>query len=152
MKTIEKQKIIKKLSHTKQKKRMQILRKIKIWKFSRFFCCFTTKSPRRKTFHTFLFWIFNCFLQNLAQLSNEIREREAQDNLLRQQYGYDIGQLRSELENERLQRDKERDNLQNQIDDLTKELADTKENLQCQIDAERGARIQECDNIKDYFT
>ena len=90
--------------------------------------------------------------QNLAQLSNEIREREAQDNLLRQQYGYDIGQLRSELENERLQRDKERDNLQNQIDDLTKELADTKENLQCQIDAERGARIQECDNIKDYFT
>ena len=127
-------------------------KKDKIWKFSRFFFAVSQQKVQVGRHFIHFFWIFNCFLQNLAQLSNEIREREAQDNLLRQQYGYDIGQLRSELENERLQRDKERDHLQNQIDDLTKELADTKENLQCQIDAERGARIQECDNIKDYFT
>ena len=30
-----------------------------------------------------------------AQLNNEIREREEQDNLLRKQYGYDIGLLKT---------------------------------------------------------
>ena len=33
-----------------------------------------------------------------AQLNNEIREREEQDNLLRKQYGYDIGLLKTGTE------------------------------------------------------
>ena len=71
---------------------------------------------------------------------------------MRQQYGYDIGQLKSALENEKTERDKERDHMQNQIDGLTKELGETKENLQNQLDSEKGERIDICDKMNDFFT
>ena len=56
------------------------------------------------------------------------------------------------MENEKAERDKERDQMQNQIDGLTKELGEAKENLQNQLDSEKVERIDICDKMNDFFT
>merc|ERR1712012_951557 len=86
-----------------------------------------------------------------AGLQKEIEIREKENAEIRDIFTKECENLREKLDIEEKQRKNERDYLQGQIDKLVKELSESKEKLQSQLDLERAERIEENKQMGDYF-
>ena len=84
-------------------------------------------------------------------LKDEVAKRENDCKEIKDIMNKELNNLKEKLEHEGNQREKEKTHLQNQIDALTKEMKDKTDNLQKMLENEREDRINEAQQIGDYF-
>ena len=90
--------------------------------------------------------------QELRQIiKDEILQREKNEQEMRDSFGRELQNLREKQDIEEKVRQNGQNQLQNQIDKLTKDFTETKENLKCDIDKERAERCAETQKMDEFF-